>query len=167
MMFRLRMRAIVVLAVLFAVTAGCDSTTAPTPMAPETFEATFDGGLGNGPSHGRARLYDKTRLGGIPQFFVELVEERSPGPNILVRFTILGQWITPGTHTVGGNANENALDADAFEFRWENPYWESQYHNFSGTMRVEKATAGEGLQASFDIRSGTLHATGRFNAVMQ
>ena len=155
-------------AALFAALAACgDSTTAPTPAAPLAagrFEATFDGGLG-GAGTGTAYTYNLSWSAGVPLIWLELRDERVPERNTLMRFIIHGAGLPPGRHEVGGTAAENPLDAVALEFRAGATVADVQFVGFTGTVNVEEATAAGGVRGTFDVRTGALHAKGRFNAV--
>jgi hypothetical protein len=165
------MRALPLLSVaaLLAALAACggDTATAPTPAAPLAagrFDATFDGGLG-GAGTGTAYTYDLSWAAGSPLIWLELRDERVPERNTLMRFIIHGAGLPPGRHEVGGGAAENPLDAVALEFRAGAAVADVKFVGFTGSVDVEEATAAGGVRGTFDVRTGALHAKGRFNAV--
>ena len=154
------------LAALVAALAACGDATAPTPAEPLAagrFDATFDGGLG-GAGEGTAYTYDLTWASGVPRLWVELRDERVQDRNTLVRFLIHGAMLTPGTHRVGGASSVNPLDAVALQFHAGASTADATFTGFTGTVNVQEASGG-GLVGEFDVRNGTLHATGRFNAI--
>ncbi|HEV7587924.1 MAG TPA: hypothetical protein VGO40_07305 [Longimicrobium sp.] len=156
-------------AALFAALAACgDSTTAPAPappLDPGRFDATFDGGLG-GAGIGTAYTYDLSWAAGSPLIWLELRDERVPTRNTLIRFLIHGAGLPPGRHAVGGSAAENPLDAVALEFQAGATVADVKFVGFTGSVDVEEANAAGGVRGSFDVRTGALHAKGRFNAVV-
>ena len=165
------MRALPLLSVaaLCAVLAACgDATTAPAPVVQldtGRFDATFDGGLG-GAGTGTAYTYDLSWAAGAPLVWLELRDERVPERNTLMRFIIHGAGLPPGRHEVGGPAAENPLDAVALEFRTGATVADVKFTGFTGSVDVEEATAAGGVRGTFDVRTGALHAKGRFNAVV-
>jgi hypothetical protein len=102
--------------------------------------------------------------------WVELRDERVAERNTLVRFVIRGAALTPGSYHVGGPAGTPPpLEAVVIEYHAGSSHADVLFVNFTGTMDVEEAADG-GLVGHFDVRSaagaaGSLHATGRFNAV--
>jgi len=153
-------------AALCAALAACGEPTASTPPAPldaGRYAATFDGGLG-GTGEGTAYTYDLSWSLGVPQFWVELRDERVPERNTLVRFIVRTSTLVPGRHPVGGAAAENPLDAVALQFQSGATTADVRFVGFTGSVDVEEATSAA-VRGSFDVRSGALHAKGRFNAV--
>jgi hypothetical protein len=155
------------LAALVAVLAGCGDPTSSTPAAPlipGRFDATFEGGL-SGAGQGTAYIYDLSWASPSPLVWIELRDERVPARNTMVRFIVHGTGLLPGRHTVGGTAAVNALDAVALQFPVGAEKADVSFVGFTGTVEVEEAMAGQGLRGTFDLRSTTLRAKGRFNAV--
>ena len=151
---------------LAAALAACGDPTASAPAAPllaGRYEAIFEGGLG-GAGEGTAYTYDLSWSTGTPQLWMELRDERVPERNTLVRFIVRSAELTPGRHAVGGAAAANPLDAVALEFPAGAATADVRFVGFTGSVQVEEATEA-GVRGSFDIRSGAMHAKGRFNAV--
>ena len=148
-----------------ALSACADSTasTPDTPLLPGRFEATFQGGLG-GTGQGRATLFDLSR-NGTTQLWMELRDERVPEANTLVRFIVRSAGLAVGTHAVGGSAAENPLDAVALQFPNGAATAQLTWTGFTGTVRVEEVSEAGEMVGSFDVRSGKLHAKGRFDAL--
>jgi hypothetical protein len=152
---------------LVAVLAACGDPTASTPstpLLPGRFDATFEGGLG-GAGEGTAYIYDLSWASDEPLVWIELRDERVPERNTMVRFIVHGSGLLPGRHAVGGAAAVNPLDAVALQFPVGAQKADLSYVGFTGTVEVEEASAGAGLRGTFDLRSPTLRARGRFHAV--
>jgi len=165
------MRARITLFLALAALA-CGDSTGSAPAAPldaGTYDATFRGGLA-GAAQGTAFVYDLPRASAGPQVWVELRDERVAERNTLVRFVIRGAALTPGSYSVGGPTGTAApLEAVVIEYHAGSSHADVLFVDFTGTMEVEEAVDG-GLVGHFDVRSaagaaGSLHATGRFNAV--
>lgn len=154
------------LAALAAALAACADSTGSTPaepLLPGSFDATFQGGLG-GTGQGTAYTFDLSR-GGTPQLWMELRDERVPAANTLVRFILRSAALPPGSYTVGGSAAENPIDAVALQFANGAATADLRYTGFAGTVRVDEVDADGEMRGSFDVRSGSLRAKGRFDAL--
>jgi len=153
------------LAAALAALAGCggDTGVAPVPLEAGRYAATFRGNLA-GAAEGTAYVYDLGQTSSGPQIWVELRDERVQDRNTLVRFLIHGAMLTPGTHRVGGASSVNPLDAVALQFHAGASTADATFTGFTGTVSVQEASGG-GLVGEFDVRNGTLYATGRFNAI--
>jgi len=154
------------LAACIAALSACADSTEPTPatpLLPGRYDATFQGGLG-GTGEGTAKTFDVSH-GGPPRFWMELRDERVPAANTLVRFIVRSAALTVGTHAVGGSAAENPVDAVALQFPNGAATAERSWVGFTGTVRVEEVWPDGEMVGSFDVRSGSLRAKGRFDAL--
>lgn len=151
---------------------ACGDSTGSAPLPPldaGTYDATFRGGLA-GAAQGTALVFDLPRASTGPQIWVELRDERVPERNTLVRFVIRGAPLAPGSYKLGGAAGTPLpLEAVVIEYHAGSSHADVLFVDFTGTIDVEEAADG-GLAGRFDVRSaagaaGSLHATGRFNAV--